>query len=90
MRFQQQLPGPFFEDDRDRLVAFLDIENVGNLINDEWGYLEQVRYEYFQPVANVDIVNGQYVYSGFPERSEKRTFDGASVWQVQVGIKYVF
>ncbi|MCF6329166.1 MAG: hypothetical protein L3J02_05135, partial [Henriciella sp.] len=90
IRIQQQLPGPLFEDDRDRVVAFLDIENVGNLINDEWGYLEQVRYEYFQPVANVDIQNGQYVYSGFPERSEKRITDAASVWQIQLGIKYVF
>ncbi len=90
IRIQQHLPGPLFEDDRDRLVAFLDIENVGNLINDEWGYLEQVRYEYFQPVANVDVVNGQYVYSGFPERAETRITDAASVWQVQVGIKYVF
>jgi len=90
IRIQQQLPGPLFEDDRDRIVAFLDIENVGNLINDEWGYLEQVRYEYFQPVANVDIQNGQYIYSGFPERSEKRITDAASVWQIQVGIKYQF
>ena len=90
LRIQQQLPGPLFTDGRDRLIAYLDIENVGNMINDEWGYLEQVRYEYFQPVANADIVNGQYVYSGFPERSEKSTSNGASLWQVQVGIKYVF
>lgn len=90
IRIQQQLPGPIFEDGRDRLIGFLDIENVGNMINDEWGYLEQVRYEYFQPVANVDIVDGQYVYSGFPERSEKTTNNGASLWQVQVGVKYVF
>jgi outer membrane receptor for ferrienterochelin and colicin len=90
LRIQQQLPGPLFENDRDRLIAFLDIENVGNLINDEWGYLEQVRYEYFQPVANVDVVNGQYVYSGFPERSERSVSNGASLWQVQLGIKYQF
>lgn len=90
LRIQQQLPGPLFEDGRDRLIAYLDIENVGNMINDEWGYLEQVRYEYFQPVANAEIVNGQYVYSGFPERSEKATSNGASLWQVQVGVKYVF
>lgn len=90
MRFQQQLPGPLFEDGSDRLIAYLDLENVGNMINDEWGYLEQVRYEYFQPVSHVDVQNGQYVYSGFPARSEKRITDGASVWQVQLGIKYVF
>lgn len=90
IRLQQEIPMPIFEGGRDRLVAFLDIENVGNLINDEWGYLEQVRYEYFQPVANVDIVNNQYVYSGSPESSEKRTDIGASVWQVQLGLKYQF
>lgn len=90
LRIQQQIPGPIFQNGRDRLIAYLDIENVGNMINDEWGYLEQVRYEYFQPVANVDIVDGQYVYSGFPERSEKSTSNAASLWQVQVGVKYVF
>jgi hypothetical protein len=89
LRMQQQLPVPGWKE-TDRLIAYVDIENVGNLLNDEWGFLEQVRYEYFQPVANVDIVNGQYVYSGFPERSEKRITNSASLWQVQLGIKYVF
>ena len=89
LRIQQQIPVPGWRD-TDRVIAYLDIENVGNLINDDWGYLEQVRYEYFQPVANVDVQNGQYVYNGFPERSEERITNAASIWQVQVGVKYVF
>ncbi len=87
-RFQQEFPGFFPK--RARSIFFLDIENIGNLINDDWGRLEQVGFEYFQPVANQDIVNGQYVYSGFPERSEKRITEGASLWQVQLGFKYQF
>ena len=89
MRFQQQLPVPGWRD-TDRLIAFLDIENVGNLINDEWGFLEQVRYEYFQPTANVDVVNGQYVFSDFRTDAETRITNSASLWQIQLGLKYVF
>ncbi|MHA7899453.1 MAG: TonB-dependent receptor [Henriciella sp.] len=89
LRFQQQLPVPGWKE-TDRVIAYVDIENVGNLLNDEWGFLEQVRYEYFQPVANVDIIDGQYVYSGFPERSEERITNSASLWQIQLGVKYVF
>jgi hypothetical protein len=89
MRFQQQIPVPGWRD-TDRLIAFLDIENVGNLINDEWGYLEQVRYEYFQPTANVDVVNGQYVFSDFRTDVETRITNPASLWQIQLGLKYVF
>ncbi len=89
IRFQQQIPIPGWKD-TDRLIAYVDLENVGNLINDEWGFLEQVRYEYFQPTANVDVVNGQYVYSDFRQDVETQTTNSASLWQVQLGIKYVF
>ena len=88
LRFSQELPG-FFPNGA-KTAFFLDIENLGNLLSEDWGRLEQVRYEYFQPVANVDIVDGQYVYSGYPERSEKTTYNSASLWQIQLGIKYAF
>ena len=89
LRLQQQIPVPGWKES-DRLIGFLDIENVGNLLNDEWGFLEQVRYEYHQPLANVDIVNGQYVYSDFRPDAETRITNSASLWQVQLGVKYVF
>jgi hypothetical protein len=42
----------------------LDVENLGNMVNSDWGRLDAI----FQPsnvaLANVDIVDGQYVYSG--------------------------
>lgn len=88
LRLQQEFPA-FFPSTA-KGVFFLDIENLGNLLNSDWGQLEQVRYEYFQPVANVDIVNGQYVYSGFPESSEERVTNSASLWQIQLGVKYAF
>ncbi|MEL6663238.1 MAG: TonB-dependent receptor, partial [Pseudomonadota bacterium] len=88
LRLQQEFPA-FFPDTA-KGTFFLDIENLGNLLNSDWGQLEQVRYEYFQPVANVDIVDGQYVYTGFPERSEERVTNSASLWQVQLGVKYAF
>ena len=88
IRFSQELPG-FFPNGA-KTAFFLDIENVGNLISEDWGRLEQVSYEYFQPVANVDIVDGQYVYTGFPERDERFVSNSASLWQIQLGFKYAF
>lgn len=95
IRLQQEIPMPIFKNDRDKLIAYVDLENVGNLLDDGAGYLEQVRYEYFQPVTDIEIVNGQYVYNGsrtsFPsESSERRITNAASIWKVQLGLKYQF
>jgi len=52
---------------RHRLVLGLDILNVGNLLNDEWGLIRGSNqfFRKFETVANVayDGVNNQYVYS---------------------------
>ena len=68
LRIQQEIPIPipvgFLEDSRATL--FLDVENLGNLLDKDWGRLEQVRFEYFQPVTEATInANGQYVYNDF-------------------------
>lgn len=90
LRFQQEIPA-FFPSTA-KGIFYLDIENVGNLLNSDWGRYEQVRYEYFQPVVDLYELNsaGQYVYGGFPERSEARVYTPASLWQVQFGVRYQF
>lgn len=45
LHIEQELPA-FFPGGA-RLAAYLDVENVGNLLNDEWGVLQQVGFPYF-------------------------------------------
>lgn len=93
LRFQQEIPAFFPESARG--VFYLDIENFGNLINDDWGRFEQTGYEYFQPVVelwDIDPATGAYTYDdarGVPHSNENR-ISRSSLWQVQFGVRYEF
>ena len=100
LRFQQEiglatLPGV----GETKIDLFLDIENVGNLLNDDWGRVEQVFFPFnFTAVGEVSLnANGQYVYGPFGSGGD---FDGGidpagffelpSLWKIQLGIKIGF
>ena len=70
---------------------YLDIENLGNLINDDWGRAEQYPYWYVAPVVTADIneETGQYDYSNF-NIPAKQVSKVPSVWKAQVGVRYRF
>ncbi|WP_421792888.1 TonB-dependent receptor [Hyphobacterium sp.] len=93
LRFQQEIPAFFPRSARG--VFFMDIENLGNLLNDDWGRVEQVRYEYFQPVVelwDIDPNTGAYTYDdarGIPHSNESR-ISRRSLWQIQFGFRYEF
>ncbi|GLR71148.1 TonB-dependent receptor [Agaribacter marinus] len=89
VRFQQELPA-FHEDHS--LVVTLDIENFGNLLNDDWGRVERTRADFDRNVASAVIDNGQYRYLRFnnQDRIENLELLAQSVWQVQFGINYKF
>jgi len=102
LRLQQELPGAM---KNHRTFLFLDIENLGNLLDSSAGRIERTRYEYKRLVSAATIENGQYVY-GFPGRDgiwgtgdrDESTFSTSknseilnqSLWQVQIGVKYEF
>lgn len=79
-----------------RLNLYLDIENLGNLLNDDWGRVEQVRFPF--NVTAVDSVslntNGQYVYGSFDDFQDGITpesfFALQSVYKIQLGFKFEF
>lgn len=101
LRFAQDLPTPW---EGHRFQVFFDIENFLNLIsdnsnlfrfNDRGDVIEGV------PVLDAAIVDGQYVYTNFSPGGGKSFADtgfnandristGASLWAIQIGIKYQF
>ena len=89
LRLQQELPG-FMENHRTFL--FMDIENLGNLLNEDWGSVVRTRYEYERDVVSARIVNGQYEYFNLQSDSRIKNLEtlSQSLWQIQLGIKYEF
>ena len=59
LRFEQEFPGVL---DGHRSFFFVDVENLGNLLNDDWGRISRTSYEYERDVVVGAIDNGQFVY----------------------------
>jgi hypothetical protein len=89
LRIQQELPALNPEHS---FKLFFDIENLGNLLNDDWGRIERTRYEYERDVVSAVINNGQYEYLRLNSDSSIKNFEvlSQSVWQIQIGLKYDF
>ncbi|HYC02367.1 MAG TPA: TonB-dependent receptor [Azospirillaceae bacterium] len=93
LHVEQEIPGLF---EGHKGVFTFDIKNLGNMIDSDWGRLEQVP---FSPNGNaVDVlearlVNGVYQYSlgsaGLRDPNYSINMP-TSVWRVQVGVRYQF
>ncbi|MFZ1991729.1 MAG: TonB-dependent receptor, partial [Alphaproteobacteria bacterium] len=95
MRFTQELPA-FFPGGA-KLIGYLDIKNVLNLVNNSWGLVKAVDFPSTAPIVDVALVNGVYQYSNFrrPNYVFNSTGGGASSanrsqWQIKFGAKYKF
>ncbi len=97
MRFSQEMPG-FMK--HHKSVFILDILNVGNLINKDWGHIDEVAFQpaggqarSFVQYAGLDA-NGKYIYriggnvpvEDFVTRQQR----GESQWAVQATFRYEF
>lgn len=71
------------------LELILDIENVGNLINDDWGRAEGFVQPFNAPVVDVATQDGSYVYSNFTQ-PVPTVAQVPSLWKVQLGVRYQF
>lgn len=89
LRLQQQLPGIM---KGHKTFLFMDIENLSNLLNSDWGAVERTRYEYERRVASARIVNGQFEYFNLrnPSAIANKEVLNQSFWQMQFGVKYAF
>lgn len=75
--------------DEQAIELIFDIENLGNLLNDDWGRAESYNQPFNAPVVDVAIVGDQYVYSNFTQ-PQPNVAKVPSVWKVQLGIRYKF
>lgn len=89
LRFRQELPGIM---NGHKSVLFFDIENIGNLLNSDWGVIERTEYEYERAVVGASIANGQYVYDNLRSDSAIKNLEvlEQSLWKLKLGIRYEF
>jgi hypothetical protein len=89
LRLQQELPGLR---EGHKSFLFMDIENIGNLLNEDWGRISRTRYEYERRVVRAQIVDGQFEYSNLRNPDSIANIEDLqqSLWQIQFGVKYQF
>ena len=89
IKIEQELPG--FGPEQ-RLSAFLLIENVGNLLNDDWGVLSEQSFpRSLQLVSfSLDAATNQYIYNEFFSPAPQARVADASLWEIRFGLTYQF
>jgi hypothetical protein len=89
IRVEQELPG--FNPEH-HFAAFFLIENVGNMINDDWGVLKEQGFPRNQAVVQVDesTGSGPYVYQNFFSPAPQGRVADASLWEIRFGVSYNF
>jgi outer membrane receptor for ferrienterochelin and colicin len=98
LHIEQELPA--FFPGGSRLSLYADVENIGNLLNDEWGVLQQLPFPFYSTdvVARNCQATGSgcaagignfYQYDSLSQDSSQ-SFNSGSVWQAKIGIRYSF
>jgi hypothetical protein len=98
VRISQEIPS-FFKGHKAELA--LDIMNIGNLINKDWGLIDDFGFFSTARVANyagIDPATGKYVYNftgttdqpGIQENNNDKGNTGVSRWSVMASFKYKF
>ena len=95
-RVTQELPG-FTSDHRANL--YLVIENIGNLLNDDWGVLYERSFPRAAPIVEAsyldpngtpdDYSDDVYLFENFIDQSQSRS-TRASLWSLRFGFNYNF
>lgn len=89
IKLEQEFPGlrP-----GDRTAGFIVIDNVGNLLNDEWGILREAGFpRVATPVDGGLSADGtQFEFDSFSEPNTNPRVGDASLWSVRLGVRYEF
>ena len=86
LRVSQDLPG--FSPDHSSQVYFT-IQNIGNLLNDDWGVLEERSFPRTADAVEASISGNQYVFEEFTSQTTSRVAS-ASLWTMRFGFNYRF
>ena len=97
LRLSQDLPS-FFEGHKAQVI--LDVLNVGNLLNKDWGQVYEAGFPLSRGVVEfdgIDAATGKYKYNFDPARVGKEDLydnqdqtKGVSRWQLQMTLRYEF
>lgn len=88
LRITQELPG-FVQGHKAK--AFFVIDNLTNLLNDDWGVMYEAGFPQTVSVVNATVnANGQYVYNAFTDNASQNVVDNPSYWSMKVGVEYRF
>ncbi|MFC3033864.1 carboxypeptidase regulatory-like domain-containing protein [Pseudoalteromonas fenneropenaei] len=87
LKVTQEVPG-FAEGHKGQV--FFTINNLTNLLNDDWGTMEKGNFV-GNNIVDMNIVDGKYVYSNFNAKATMPTAQkDASLWEMRVGVRYTF
>ncbi|WGL17144.1 TonB-dependent receptor [Microbulbifer bruguierae] len=88
LRIDQELPG--FRSN-DRAHAYFIVENLGNLLSDDWGVMYEGSFPRYQAAVETSIDDeGRYVFEEFLDPAGQTRVADASFWQARLGIRYEF
>lgn len=90
VKFLQDLNFNVGGDAVNTLQFSVDILNVGNLINSEWGLIQQPNN--VQPIGVTVDGSGNPTYTFNPDQTDTFGYDSSlmSRWQMQFGLRYIF
>ena len=90
VRISQELPGF----GKGKAEIWLDILNVGNLVNRDWGRVEEIGWPWMRGIVEyggIDQASGKYVYRfNSPDSTYIYDDKGISRWAAQIGFRYRF
>ena len=87
LRVDQELP-TFI--DGTSAKAYVKIYNLGNLLNDEWGHVNDAEFFSVQAVDSSLDDQGRYVYEEFEGGSLNDLREERSLWEVRLGVEFNF
>jgi outer membrane receptor for ferrienterochelin and colicin len=89
LKLEQELPG-FLPGHKSS--AFLVVQNLTNLLNDEWGVLRESSFPHVTPIVtgSYNQTTNQFNFTRFNNVNAQPVNVSPSLWSVRVGVKYDF